>query len=97
MTEKRYFNNKTAFLENVSGYRIVEEQKKINGQPNAFIVATQIFLKEGKMVKRRIPSTDGVETLSEHQAYDCFIYYKEKPEVNEETVSSNKLDLVLPE
>jgi len=104
-TPKRWLNE-TEYLENVTGYRIVERQAEINDDPNMFVVATQVF----PLIKNTDGKPFGVlrkETQTIHRGYDAFIYYKRLPveegnpkeenteEIIEETPST--LNIQIPE
>ena len=68
--------NKSIYLEKVSGLKIIEEQEKLNSG-STFVVATQIIPLTNQLTLRADSTT--------HQAYDAFIYYKEKVDLEADT------------
>ena len=95
MDATRRWSNKSSYLENVTGLKIVEEQERINNDSNSFVVATTIFKIEGRQAAR--PDN----TL--HTCYDAFIYYKEQAplegqpmESKNSVIQDDNFDVVIP-
>ncbi len=95
--ENMRWQNKSEYLENVSGHKITERQKEINEDVNMFVVATTVF-PTGHSVKRTASETV-------HTGYDAFIYYKHLPvgegttkvETVPQQASPAKMDIVIPD
>jgi hypothetical protein len=70
---------KRKILENVSLHKIDEELTKLESQPEVLkVFATQPFIKEGVTIKVKDEAVEVGQKEKIRQAYDCFIYYKER-------------------
>jgi len=72
--DKVRYDNKTRFLNAVSGQKICDEQSVINTDPNMAMIASQI---ETSGIK--VPSKE--EGKPSTRLYDCWLYYCVKKEV----------------
>lgn len=108
-TSERMWKSASLYLNNVSGHKIVEIQQEINNSTDKFVTATQIFPSVDKdtgkqpFAMRRSEGEDGA--FRYYPAYDAFIYYKEKVNLEQNNKSEDniiieektKYDIVIPQ